>query len=97
MRSLHSGGRDRYETNNCPQTVFNLETTVGAGEERLSTTGQWDLGCRSKEGVFDELSLNTRHEGGTGVSQIQSGEESSVGEGTACAKALCREESWQRA
>lgn len=87
---------DKYKTNNCLQTIFNLETEVGAGEEKLSTTGQWDLGCWSKS-VFDELTLNTRHEGGTSVSQMQSGEESSLGEGTVCAKALCREESWQRA
>ena len=38
--TLHSGGGDRYKTNNCPQTVLNLETAVGAGEEKLSTTGQ---------------------------------------------------------
>lgn len=65
-------------------------------EEKLSTIGQWNLGCRNKESVFDELTLNTR-QGGTRVSQMQSEEESSLGKGTACAKALCREESWQRA
>lgn len=39
------------------------------------------------------LTLNTRCEGGAGVAQMESGEESSLGEGTACAKALCRKES----
>lgn len=34
------------------------------------------------------LTLNTRCEGGAGVGQMESGEESSLGEGTACAKAL---------
>lgn len=47
LRSLHSHGEGTYKTN-CSQTVFNLETVVGAKEENFSTIGEWDLGCRSK-------------------------------------------------
>lgn len=49
---------------------MHLDTAVGAGEEKLSTIGKWNLGCRNKEGIFDELTLNTR-QGGTRVSQCR--------------------------